>query len=367
VPARLAYLCLETPRPGQATYTHVHEIIDGLRESGWQVELIATEAGGSASGSPYWRRGLDYITAQWRLIRALSRVDAVYMRAHFAALPASLWCSLRRMPVVQEINGLPDDIFVTYPWLGWLGGFVKASYRWQMKLAGHVIVVTEGLRGWALAETGHSRVSLIGNGANTRLFSPEGPVPDGQGSYIAFVGGLTAWHGISVMVEATRHPAWPEGVRLVIIGDGKESGQVRAAMLSDGKGRLSWPGRLPQAEAAMWLRGALGALSITQDAQGHLGTGVAPLKLYEAMASGAAVIVTDLPFQADLVREVGAGLVIPMADPAALARAVASFAADPDASMQMGARGAAYVEAHASWAVRAQDTGRIIGSAIHGR
>jgi glycosyltransferase involved in cell wall biosynthesis len=56
-----------------------------------------------------------------------------------------------------------------------------------------------------------------------------------------------------------------------------------------------------------------------------------------------------------------------MADPAALARAVASFAADPDASMQMGARGAAYVEAHASWAVRAQDTGRIIGSAIHGR
>jgi glycosyltransferase involved in cell wall biosynthesis len=117
----------------------------------------------------------------------------------------------------------------------------------------------------------------------------------------------------------------------------------------------------------MWLRGALGALSITQDMQGHLGTGVAPLKLYEAMASGAAVIVTDLPFQADLVRALGAGLVIPMADPAALARAVAVMAADPDAAMQMGARGAAHVEAHASWAARARETGVIIGSAIHGR
>jgi glycosyltransferase involved in cell wall biosynthesis len=199
------------------------------------------------------------------------------------------------------------------------------------------------------------------------LFSPEGIVPEGQGPYIAFVGGLTAWHGIGVMVDATRQAAWPEGVRLVIIGDGKESGQVRAAMLSDEAGRLSWLGRLPQADAAMWLRGALGALSITQDHQGHLGTGVAPLKLYEAMASGAAVIVTDLPFQADLVRELGAGLVIPMADPAALARTVAALADSPEAARAMGAKGAAHVSAHASWAARAGETARIIEGAIHAR
>jgi glycosyltransferase involved in cell wall biosynthesis len=366
-PIRLAYLCLETPHPGQATHTHVHEIVNGLREGGTAVDLIVTEAGGAASGSAYWRRGLDYITAQWRLARALPRVDAVYMRAHFAALPASLWCAMRGKPVVQEINGLPDDIFVTYPWLGWLGWVVKASYRWQLRRAAHVVVVTEGLRSWAAAEAGHDRVSLVGNGANTRLFNPTGPLPEASAPYIAFVGGLTAWHGIDVMVEATRDPAWPRGVKLVIIGDGKESGQVRAAFLSDADGRLSWLGRLPQEQAAMWLRGALGALSITQDAQGHLVTGIAPLKLYEAMASGAAVIVTDLPFQSELVRSLGAGLVIPMADPAALARAVATLAANPEAASEMGARGAAYVVATASWAARAQETRRIIDGVIHGR
>ncbi|MGL4728503.1 MAG: glycosyltransferase [Bosea sp. (in: a-proteobacteria)] len=361
---RIAYLCLETPREGQATHTHVHEIINGLRANGWDVSLIATEAGGSASGSAYWRRGLDYISAQWRLMRGLSAYDAVYMRAHFAALPASLYARLRGKPVVQEINGKPDDIFVTYPWLGWLGWPVKASYRWQMQLAAHVITVTEGLRGWALAEAGHAQVSLVGNGANTDVFTPEGPKPEGEGQYIAFVGGITAWHGIDVMVAATSNAAWPEGVKLVIIGDGKESGQLRAAMLSDGQGRIQWLGRLPQQQAAMWLRGALGALSITQDTSEHLGTGVAPLKLFEAMASGAAVIVTDLPFQADLVSGEDAGLVIPMADPAALAEAIARLAADPAAAWDMGARGAAYVRENASWMARAAETGLLIEDAI---
>jgi len=363
---RLSYLCLETPREGQATYTHVHEIIDGLKAGGWQVELVATAVGGSASGGAYWQRGLDYITAQWRLIRSLSRVDAVYVRAHFAALPASVFAALRKRPVIQEINGLPDDIFVTYPWLGWFRTLVRASYRLQMRLANHIIVVTEGLRGWAEAESGHERVSIVTNGANTRVFSPLGPRTDVEGDYVVFVGGITAWHGLDVMVEATRNPEWPEGVRLIIIGDGKERGRLHAAISNDEAGRVSWLGRLPQTEAAKWLRGALAALSVTQDTQGHLGTGVAPLKLFEAMASGTAVIVTDLPFQAELVRRERAGLVIPMADPRALARAVAVLAADSAGAKAMGARGAAYVAEHASWQVRADQTGSIIAEVING-
>ena len=50
-----------------------------------------------------------------------------------------------------------------------------------------------------------------------------------------------------------------------------------------------------------------------------------------ALESGIATL-ADLPFQAELVREVGAGLVIPMADPAALAQAVAALAAEPEAA-----------------------------------
>jgi glycosyltransferase involved in cell wall biosynthesis len=347
---RLAYLSLETPREGQATHTHVHEIINGLRHAGWQVELVTTSRGGASSGSGYLTRGLDYVRAQWALAKGLSSVDAVFMRAHFMALPVALWARLRGKPVFQEINGLPDDIFVTYRWLRLAGALVKWSYRLQMRWAAHVFVVTEGLRGWALEQAGHGRVSVVTNGANTHVFSPDGPRPDAGGPYIAFVGGLTAWHGIGIMIAATNSPHWPEPVTLVIIGDGIERGQVEAAGANP---RLRWLGRQPQQEAASWLRGALAALSITQDASGHLGTGVAPLKLFEAMASGVPVIVTDLPFQSEIVRGHDAGLVIAMADADGLAKAVATLAADPATAQRMGANGAAYVLAEASWQVRA--------------
>lgn len=357
----IAYLCLETPREGQATHTHVHEIINGLKAGGWQVELIATQAGGAAAGGAIWRRALDYVGAQWRLARALPDVDAVYMRAHPAALPASFWCWLRGKPVVQEINGKPADLLITYPWLGFLGWFLRASYRWQMQLAANVIAVTEGLRLWAVAESGHDRASLIPNGANTAVFTPEGERPEMAGPYVAFVGGLVAWHGVSTMLAAIDRPEWPQGVRLVIIGDGVERARVQAAT---GHPRLVWLGRKPYGEVPHWLRGALGALCVIEDPDGRSATGVAPLKLFEAMACGVPVIVTDLPFQANLVRGEKAGLVIPMADPSALAAAVAALAEEPDAARAMGLRGAAYVQAHASWRARADDTGRIIARAI---
>ncbi len=170
---RLVYLSLETPREGQASYTHVNEVIAGLRVLGWKVELIATSAGGASSGSSYLRRLVGYFVAQWRLAQRVGEADAVLMRSHFAALPASLAARLRGVPVFQEINGLPDDIFVTYRWLGWFGPIIRRLYTWQMGMASHVFVVTEGLKLWALAHVRQDRVSVVSNGANTRLFSPE--------------------------------------------------------------------------------------------------------------------------------------------------------------------------------------------------
>ncbi|WP_082540050.1 glycosyltransferase family 4 protein [Bosea sp. Leaf344] len=354
---RLAYLCLETPRPGQATYTHVHEIIAGLRAIGWEVDLIATGSGGASSGSSYLARLRDYIGAQWRLMRRLGAYDGVYMRAHFAAWPAAAFASARSVPVFQEINGLPADIFVTYPWLGRLSGLVNWLYRSQMKMAAHVFVVTEGLKRWAQTEAGHERVSVVSNGANTALFNPEGPRPAGLGTYVAFVGGLTAWHGIATMIAATRQPNWPDHVRLVIIGDGVE----RHLLTGDSLGsRVHWLGRRPPEEVAAYLRGALAALSITEDSADHLATGVAPLKLFEAMASGAAVIVTDLPFQKELVGTHETGIVIPMSNPPALAGAVRALADDPDLARRLGRNGVAYVNAHATWAKRAGEISDVL-------
>ena len=359
---RLLYLSLETPREGQAIFTHVHEIIDGLRVLGWRVDLIATKGGGASSGSSYLGRLSDYVGTQWRLIRRLGDADAVFMRSHFAGLPAALAARLRGVPVFQEINGRPDDIFVTYSWLGWFGPLIRALYAWQMAMAAHVFVVTDGLKGWAQAASGHTRVSVVTNGANIHLFNPDGPPSPLAGRYVAFVGGLVRWHGVQTMIAARRESAWPKDVRLIIIGDGVERRHLLDLENDPG---IHAPGRLPQDEAAAILRGALAALCVIEDPEGRSSTGVAPLKLFEGMACGVPVIVSELPFQADLVRSLQAGIVIPPGDPAALARAVAHLASDPGLARSMGANGANYVRTEASWQARAAQIGSVMTAAVN--
>ncbi|MCV9937002.1 glycosyltransferase [Boseaceae bacterium BT-24-1] len=362
-PPRLAYLSLETPRPGQASQTHIDEIIASLRQSGWQVELFATTRGGASARGSYLQRLIDYGRVQLALARRLREFDAIFVRSHFMALPLASWARWRKLPVVHEINGKPADIGVTYPGLKPFSPLFAWLYRTQYRMAAHLIAVTEGLAQWARAFAGHDRVSVVSNGANTDLFTPEGPHADIAGRYVIFVGGLVAWHGIGTMLAALQEPAWPADVRLVIVGDGVERGKVEAAKDNS---RLLWLGRRPYEAVPALLRGALAALCVIEDQDGRSAAGVAPLKLFEAMACGIPVIASDLPFQAEIVRQAGAGLVIPSASPAAIAAAVQTLGEAPDKAAELGSNGAIYVAREASWQQRGREINRILAAQMSG-
>lgn len=358
---RLAYLSLETPRPGQASQTHIDEIIAGLRAAGWEVALFAARRGGASSGGGIAARLRDYLAVQWALARRLRGFDAVYVRAHFMAAPLAWWAAWRGVPVVHEINGKPADLGVTYRWLRRFTPLLAWLYRTQFRRAAQLLPVTPGLADWARGFAGHGRVTVVSNAANTRLFTPEGPRGAVAGRYAIFVGGLVAWHGIGAMLAALDDAAWPADVRLVVVGDGAERARLQAAA---GHPRLLWLGRVPYPEVPALLRGALAALCVIEDPDGRSASGVAPLKLFEAMACGVPVVVSDMPCQAELVRAAGAGLVVPPAVPAALAAAIGRLAAAPGEAAAMGARGAAHARAEASWEQRARQVDALLRSAL---
>lgn len=360
-PLRLAYLSLETPRPGQASQTHIDEIIAGLKASGWQVELFATRSGGASTRSSFLRRLLDYGRVQAKLGLRLREFDAVFIRSHFMALPLVLWALRRKIPVVQEINGTPADIGVTYRFLKPLSPLFSWLYRTQYRQAAHLLAVTPGLADWAKAFAGHSRVSLVSNGANTELFRPDGPASPIEGQYVVFVGGLVAWHGIGTMLAALKEPDWPADLRLVIVGDGIERGKVEQALFDP---RLVWLGRQPYDAIPALVRGALASLCVIENQDGRSASGVAPLKLFEAMACGVPVIASDLPFQAELVRGANAGLIVPPAAAPAIASAVKTLADAPEKARLLGRNGAAYVAREASWHHRGQEIDGILRSVI---
>ncbi len=360
--SRILYLSLESPREGQASYAHVFEIINGLRQEGWEVELFCP------SYSKGWERpGLigrltEYARVQWRLWQSVTEDDVIYVRSHFLAWPIARLAARKGLTVIQEINGPYEDLFISYPWTQPFSAQLSWLQRSQFQMASALIVVTEQLKHWVEAQLDGMDVEVVPNGANTDLFRPGAPCAlDLPERFAVFFGGFARWQGLTTMLDAVAAPEWPEGVSLVIVGDGQERELVRQAAARNP--RVLWLGRQPYDVVPGVVSRSLCGLVPKNNQGDREKTGLFPLKVFETLACGVPAVVTDFPGQADLVRDNQVGLVVPPENPRALAAAVAALAADPDAVAGMGRRGVEVIQANHSWLSRARQTARVIARA----
>lgn len=353
-PGRVAYLCLQATREGQASYAHVHEIIRGLRRRGWVVDLYEPSYSASTARVSAFKKLVEILTVQARLWRHRRRYDAIYVRNHPGTVLTVLAARLASVPLIQELNGPYDDLFVAVPWARRLRWVILPLLRAGLKLGKYFVVGTDRLGDWLQQEVGPRKTYLIPNGANTDLFNPRAAKPGvARPRYAVFVGALAPWQGIDTILESLNQPKWPTDLHLVIAGDGVERQRVSAASLLDK--RIEYLGRVPYREVPQLIAGALVALSPKNYDAGEK-AGLSPLKLYEALACGVPVIVTDLPGQSELVRQHDCGRIIPQRDPASLARAVAWFWEHQEEARKMGERASAAIQNQHSWDHRAGET-----------
>jgi len=353
---RLAYLSLQATREGQASYAHVHEIIKGLKKRGWHVHLYEPSYAASAITPGPVRRAWEFAAVQLRLFTSV-RPDVLYVRHHFASFPTVLLARLQGIPVVLEVNGLYEDLFIAWPFTKKLAKLFIYTMRSQLRWADLVVAVTPQLAEWARSE-GAKKVVVIPNGANTEKFRPEVKLDEDinlPSKYVIFFGALAPWQGIDTMLAAVENPRWPKDVKLVIVGDGAEREKVMvAASRSD---RVCYLGPQPYDRMPGIVAGSLVALSPQNDRgrRSSLG-GLFPLKVFEALASGVPVIVSDFPGMADLVRDCGCGLVIPPENHHSLAEAVSFLHNNPSVREAMGMKGRELVSKEHSWDKRAEQT-----------
>lgn len=354
---RLTYLCLQVTREGQASFAHVHEIISGLERRGWQVVLYEPCYKMCDKSPSAVRRLLEFAKVQLRLWLS-GKPSLIYIRSHFAAWPTAFLAHLLRTPVVQEANGPYEDLFIAWPMTQRFARFFKWLLRSQLRWANVVIAVTPELAEWCGEEAKHSRVYVIPNAANTELFHPSAsaliPLPE---KYVIFFGALAPWQGINTMLKAVEDPAWPAEVKLVIAGDGVEK---RAVLRATQGGKVLYLGVLPYDHMPGVIAGSIAGLSPQNAARGRSELGLSPLKVFETLACGVPVIVTDFPGQANLVRMGECGIVIPPEDPQALAKAVAYLYHHPEERAAMGKRGRELVEREHSWDKRAEQTDAVL-------
>jgi glycosyltransferase involved in cell wall biosynthesis len=357
---KLDYFCLQPTREGQASHAHVNEIVAGLRRRGWDVRLIEPPhpRPGRLDGA---RRAVALASLQLRYwVRCRFRpAPFVYIRSHFAALPTAALAKVAGAIVVQELNGPSGDAYDAWPQLRRLDRLLRVVTRAQVRWADALIAVTAGVRDQTAEVTGRrDGYHVIGNGADVDRFVPgrSGETP-ARRAYVVFVGALASWQGIDTVLGAVRSGAWPRDLDLIIAGDGKESGRVREAAQIDG--RVVWLGTIPYAQTPALVGGSLAAL-VPMGNVPRSRFGLSPLKLFEAMACGVPVIVSDLPGLADIVDATECGTKFRAGDSEALARAVADLVADPAHAKAMGARGRRAALAQYSWDARAGQTEQVL-------
>jgi len=361
--ARIAYLTLEAPREGQASYTHVFSIVNGLRALGYEVDLYSPRYATSEESPGLWRRIWEYIWLQSRLIGALGNYDLLYIRAHNMALPVALAARLRNVPAIHEVNGPYTDIITTYPWLKAFEWPLRALQQTQYLRADALIAVTPQLKAWLRDQGCDTTIEVVPNGVDLDVFNPERePRAELPERYVVFFGGFARWQGVHTMIEAASSAAWPQDTHLVFVGDGQLRADVEEAARTNP--RIRYIGKLPYRDVASVVVRALAGLVPKTRQDDKDNTGLFPVKLCEILACGTPAIVSDYAGQADLIRSADCGIVIPPDAPDALAAAVAKLAAEPATAAEMGRRGYASVRHEHSWKARSEQTAALIDATI---
>lgn len=218
----------------------------------------------------------------------------------------------------------------------------KALAR-QVAAATATVAVSDPVRDWVRERTGSESVHTVPNGVSiTRIV----PRPEDIGDpVVTFVGTLKPWHGVADLLAAAALAKRPWKLR--IIGDGPE----RAALEEQAAGlgiEVDFRGAVAPADMPGQLAGSAIGVAPYPDLGGEQQQYFSPLKVYEYLAAGLPVVASAVGQLPQILGELGT--LVPPSDPAALAAAIDTLAADPVLRGKLGWRGRVQAEEKHSWA-----------------
>lgn len=282
----------------------------------------------------------------------------------FVAKKLGLSCSL-------EINGLVELE----------GARIRLSSRvlgevWRRRLyhrCDRIFVPSRGLASAleAFHNISQSKIAVVPNGVDLSLFKPmeqrEARLllgwPD-DSKIVCFVGKMEIWQGLGTLVQAAGLMRSIEGLRVVLAGDGPLVPSLRRQVRELGlEERVLFLGSLPYPRVPIILAASdVCAAPFARERNDRIG--ISPIKLFEYMAMGRAIVTTDVAGVREVVRD--AGIIVHPDSPFELARALEELLRDPTRAEAMGSSGLAYAK-HCSWERRAMTILEAISGAAASR
>ncbi len=305
---------------------------------------------------------LSFMLSSFFLGLRVRQVDLVWGTSPpiFQGLTAWLLSRLKRTPFLFEVRDLWPAFAIAVGILR--NKILIQSSLWLEKFlyrqADCVMVNSPGYIDH-VRQRGARKVELVQNGADPDMFDP---AVDGysfrcahnlQDKFIVLYAGA---HGMSndlgVVLQAADLLRNEAGIRLVLIGDGKEKSALQAKAKNMHLPNLVFVPPASKADMPTVLAAANACIAILLPIELYKTT--YPNKVFDYMAAGRPVVLAIDGVIRQVVEFAGAGVFVQPGNAQEMAQAILSLAVEPNKARQMGLAGRSYVEEHFSRAELAE-------------
>ncbi|HVC61650.1 MAG TPA: glycosyltransferase family 4 protein [Acetobacteraceae bacterium] len=336
-------------RDGQSV--HIEELVAALRRIGHEVLVVGpsvydkAEFGGD-SGLVRWIRRrlpralnefaeLGYNLPAYRRLRraALSfKPDLIYERYNLYYLAGTMLARRIRVPLFLEVNAPLAEERGRYNGLG-LEAAAHAIERFTWRSARRVLTVTDVLKDRVVhSGVPAERVSVTPNGIDPDQFATlPARKPDDRPLILGFVGFVRDWHGLDSVIKALAAYRGSPPAQLMIVGNGPArpdlERQVAALGISDS---VEFTGLADRSAIPALVGGFDIAL------QPRVVDYASPLKIFEYMAAGRAIVAPDQPNIREILTHERTALLFDPTNDTAMWAAVARLLADGSLRQKLG-------------------------------
>jgi len=361
------------PSPKGAS-THITYFTRGLVEAGYRVQLITAGdptlpqrdalCGAEMLRVPYGddpnflKRAIEFGQAVMQHIEEAGA--KFYDICHFR----SIWCGL---PIVQarprfgyktlfEVNGLPSiELKYHYPALKGapLLFKIKEQEIATLMLADAIICPSAVTRAYITSlGVPREKITVIPNGVDTKLFAPQPLNPPSDQPTILYIGTLTDWQGLGVLIEAMPAILSQIPVKLRIVGRGRgwQRKELHKRIQKLGVGdRISIEPAVPHHEIPALVAQADVCVAPLAYNDRNVTQGCCPIKIIEYMACARPIVAANLPVARELVREGRDALLFTPDDPDDLARCILAILSDTSLAQRLAESAAGRARDRFSW------------------
>jgi glycosyltransferase involved in cell wall biosynthesis len=337
-------------RDGQGV--HLDAMVAAMRAAGHEVRVVGpasydnTDLGGDSrmvgllrEKLPAWvgeAAEMAYIgPATLRLARAAAEFqpDVIYERANLFHLAGTVVAARRRIPLLLEVNAPLAEERGRFGNLA-LRRTAAALERLAWRRASRVLPVTEVLADKIRAAgVPDERITVVPNGIHPEEFPAMAARPaDAEGPLVlGFVGFVRDWHGLDHVVRAMAAYRGQHPLALKVVGDGPaRPGLEKLAAELGIAGRVTFTGLAARDAVPGLISGFDIALQPASVAY------ASPLKVFEYMAAGRAIVAPDQPNLREVLRHGETALLFDPGSPEAMWQAVLRLAEDATLRQRLG-------------------------------